>query len=359
MNISHLTLIRNAFVYELQQASVGKAPSIAFIKHHLATQPLVNTDEIFQVLVIGGTNLKKASVRKSGTSVEVLTQVDLPVVPFHTKTDFMQFMEEQIDPRVSVVALNFAFALEPVFINGKLDGKLVVGAKEHAFEGLIGSTVGESIEEHILKARNQKITVTLANDTICLLLAGLNLYSWEEAACGIVGTGLNFAMFLDHTTAINLESGEFTGFELSEEAKEIDKDSRNPKKALLEKEVAGAYLYRHYNYRVRKENIATDSITSTQELNSILADSTHPGYTVATAVMEHSAALVAMQASALMEFKKTSLGFNMSGSLFWKGNGYKEAVERITRELSPEYTASFIHIHNAEIAGAAHLVSGI
>lgn len=354
-----LVEIRDAFLKELQNGKEGKKTSIAFIKHHLATEPLATDGEIFQVLVIGGTNLKKASVRRSGSSIEILSQTEEKIPAFHTKDTFLKYMEEHIDTRVNVLAINFAFALEPAFRDGKLDGKLVVGAKEHNFEGMIDKVVGKTIEDHIKKVRQQQLIVTLANDTICLLLAGLNLYKWEEAACGIVGTGLNFAMFLDHQTAINLESGEFTGFDTSKAVKEIDKSVQKPGQALLEKEVAGGYLYRHYNYLIAEKGIKTDKLSSTEDMNKVLNDSTHPGHAVAEEIRDHSAALVAMQASAIMEFHKADLGFNMSGSLFWKGHGYKEAVEKYTKQLSPDRTASFIHIYNAELSGAAHLVSGI
>lgn len=94
-----------------------------------------------------------------------------------------------------------------------------LGQKNMCFEGLIGEVVGLAIEKKVLEVRQQQIHVGMANDTICLLLSGLTHTWWDHVAAGIVGTGLNFALFLDQHTLVNLESANFSKFEQLPEGK--------------------------------------------------------------------------------------------------------------------------------------------
>jgi hexokinase len=217
--------------------------------------------------------------------------------------------------------------------------------------------IGQRIEEYIKEKQGRDIQVASANDTICLLLSGLIHNGWAHLAAGIVGTGLNFAIFLDETTTVNLESANFKGFPQSEAAKFIDSQSAEPGDALYEKEVSGAYLYRHFNYAVEHTPLKVDPVTSTKELENLLK---HPDPAVAQAakdVLLHSASLVACQIAAILEFCGRDLNFIMQGSLYWKGYKYKETVERLVIDLSPHYHASYEQVLHSDLFGAAKIVA--
>ena len=154
---------------------------------------------------------------------------------------FLNFIEKALRPDITYLALNFAYPMSPVSRDGYLDGNLIMGTKEHSFEGLVGKNIGETIEKYIFDTLKRKIHVAIANDTVCLLLSGLTQYRWNGLVGGIVGTGLNFAIFLDEATIVNLEAANFDKFEQSPEGKLIDQASARPNSALFEKETSGGY----------------------------------------------------------------------------------------------------------------------
>ncbi len=338
-SMSELRQITHAFTKELEAASRGKKTSLAFIRHTTPRTSLVKNNERFQVLVIGGSVYKSACMIKKGDewSIEKVSQGQQPA--FATAQDFLSFLKTMIDPQVHVVGLNFAYPLQPIFENGKLDGIFVSGGKEQTFTGLSGKKVGKEIEDVV----GREMHVSVANDTICLLLSGLTRYPWDHLAAGIVGTGLNFALFTDAHTAINLESGAFHGFSQSEKGRMIDRQSTHPGHALFEKEVSGAYLYQHYQKAIR----------STEVLDCLA----RRGDASAQALFEQSAVLVACQAAGITLWKGHDMTFIMEGSLFWKGWQYKETVEKYVGLLAPGCHASFVSVSDSAVLGAAKLVS--
>lgn len=357
MQINELIQIRDNFLNEMQLAAKGSKTSLPFIKNTLSSQPLVKEGQQFQVLIIGGTIFQQVLLKLTNGEIEIVERNKGMLPSFHDRETFLQFVEEHLYADVEIVAVNFAYAMAPISINGKLDGELVWGSKEHIFTGLIGKNIGEEIEQYVKEKLQRTLHVSVANDTICLLLAGLRTNTWDSYAAGIVGTGLNFALFLDQHTAVNLESAEFDKFPLSEAAQALDKTSAVPGSALLEKEIAGAYLYQKYNIEIKNKEIATAEINKSEDLDIIVQDENHPGYAIALEIMEQSAALIAMQISAIMEYHQKSLTFSMAGSLFWKGYQYRENVGKYVHQLSPTYVANFIKNEDAELYGTAKLVA--
>src|SRR3989344_4179935 len=200
--------------YRMLSDSLTEKTALPFIKHTLAPNPLVKPGEEFQSLTIGGSICQSDRMRIDG-NVHSLNHKVLEQPAFNTEEEFLSYFESLLDPNVRVVALNFAYPLNPVARNGLLDGILVSGSKENTFTGLVGKPVGETIEQYVKQKLDHVIRVSVANDTICLLLSGLTKYRGDELAAGIVGTGLNFAIFLDEHTAVNLEAANFNQFEQS------------------------------------------------------------------------------------------------------------------------------------------------
>lgn len=350
--------VADAFTKELQTAQAGNKTSFAYIPHQFASHPIVKNREMFQVLVIGGSVYRSAIVSKDSTGIHIVSQESGQQPMFDTEATFLQFISEKVDPKVNVVGINFAYALDPVFERGRLDGLMVGGnMKDNAFAGLENKALGTTIEQYMKQKRNQDIVVSAANDTICLLLSGLTQYSWDQVAAGIVGTGMNFAIFTDKNTMINLESAHFDKFELSKEAALVDSASMNKGRALLEKEVAGAFLHKVFNEGVKLRNIQCEPLVSTEQIDDLAENGKGDIKVYANELLDRSASLVAAQVGGITQFLERDTAFVMEGSLFWKGYKYRERVERFVQEMSLEYSVSYIHIPDSGVFGGAKLVA--
>lgn len=352
-----LTQIKNNFVSELQNGVDGTTSSLPFIKHTLASNTLVELGEVFQTLVIGGSFYQKALMKRVNGNIQILEYSQGEQPPFLKEQDLLSFIEQHLDPNVKTVAVNFAYPLKPVTRGDIVDGVLVSGSKENTFDGLVGKTLGETIEQYFKEKHNRELRVAAANDTICLLLSGLIHHGWDNLAAGIVGTGLNFAIFLDKTNVVNLESANFNKFPQTESGRDIDSKSVEPGGAVYEKEVSGAYLYRHFNYVAKKQNLPIEEIKSTKELESLVRHENADIAKLANDILHYSASLVAAQIAAIMEFCKRDIVFIMQGSLYWKGYNYKETVEKLVVELCPTYRATYENVLHSDLFGAAKLVA--
>lgn len=348
-----LSEIKDNFLQELTNSSQGKHTSLPYILNTIPSHPLVAKSEKFQILVIGGTYFCNASCVFENKKVQIISSRTGEQPTFTDEESFLSFVSNQLDEGITVLALNFAYPLNPIFSNNKLDGVLLNGTKENTFNGLVDKQIGQGIEQYCA-GKGKKISVAVANDTICLLLSGLTQFDSDSLAAGVIGTGLNFAFFADKKTAINLESANFDKFELSEEAHIIDQHTTNPGRALFEKEVAGKYLYQHYNLILQKRGVDFSPITTTEQLDTIAKEEgTHSW--LARELFKKSASLVACQIAAILDFQKKDLNFIMEGSLFWQHQNYLSYVQDTVRQLT-QYSASFTAVDNSSVLGAAMLV---
>jgi hexokinase len=350
-----LVSLKNAFINALHNASVGQKSSIAFIKNPLQ----ISTYEYFtcfQSLCVGGSIFEVADVHIRNGKIELKNYSKKPLPVIKDKDTLFKLISGVVSQDTQLVGMNFAYPLQPVIRDSVLDGVLLRGTKEHTFTGLVNKQVGKEIENYFLETEKKKITCVVANDTVCLVLAGLQKYKWKELVGGIVGTGTNFGFFLDKGTVVNLESGNFNDFVHSESLGYVDAISGNKGQQLFEKEVAGGYLYQHYNYYIRKFRIHSPEVASTEMLNEIAETTTHPGYTIACELLERSASMIAAQIVALHTFKKNKLCIVMEGSLYWKGHHYKEWVDEYVHRLGvPSSSISLTKVENSSVHGAAYL----
>lgn len=357
MDNKTLALIKRNFVKELEAGKTRRKTSLPFIRHALSLAPKVKKGETFQVLRIGGSIYQNALVKRINGKVTIVQSHQRPLPVFTSKDVFLSFIDKTLNKDVDHLAMNFAYPMEPVSRDGYLDGKLIAGTKEHAFGGLVGHLVGETVEKHVRDTHHRSIHVALANDTVCLLLSGLTQFSWQGLVGGIIGTGLNFAIFLDEETIVNLESANFDKFPQSNEGKLIDKASARPKTALFEKETSGGYLYQHFNIRLQKEGLDFPDIKSTKEMDAIAFRDIPLVSLLAREVSDHSSSLVACQIAGIADFYKRDCTVVIEGSLFWKGWRYKENVSVTVRQLVPQYQVSFVFIEESGVLGAAKLIS--
>lgn len=352
--------IRDNFVKELTLASQGKKTSLAFIKNPIPQKPLVEDGEIFQVMVIGASILEKALVCKKRNKIIILSKQNEVLPLFKTKKIFFFFFEKHVDPKVKFIGLNFAFPLEPKQRNGVLDGILIRSTKEHQFDGLLNELVGEGLENSLVLNSNRSIKVAVANDAVCLLLAGLQMEKWKKIAGGIIGTGTNLCFFPDKNTVVNLESGNFNKFKNTGTGKRINKQSTEIDAYLFEKEVAGAYLFQHYNFLMKPLKLTGQPLCSTQELSKLAEKNIENESLTARKLFKRSASLAACQIAGIYHFlEHDQLTFIMEGTLFWEGWKYREMVENYLEKLDvPQYGVKFKHIENSGISGGARIVVG-
>jgi hypothetical protein len=384
MEFTQLVTLKQQFTQALVQASKDEPSSISFIKHTVPS-PIVRAGETFQVLVIGGSVFRKALVRKEHIGVTILQKEEQPQPAFTSKDRFLSFINQHLAPSVSTVAVNFAYPLEPcvrenvyrlpqhrvqLYSEEKLtssaqhapqqavmDGKLIAGTKENLFEGLVGQYIGEEIEKHIKSMQGRDVAIAVANDVICLLFSGITLAHQKQLVGAIMGTGTNMTFFHEGN-AINTESGNFDGFMPSEECLTIDKMSSVPGKALFEKETSGAYLYQQYNLLLQKQHLPYPPLTSTKDLKMLAGNNTVPRTAdIARELIKKSAGMFAAQIAGVAAWKQSDITLIMEGSFFWKNNIYKQHVEHMLKELSPNFTVAIVHIENSPILGGAALVA--
>lgn len=357
MQFTDYQTITHSFTKELEDAARGKKTSFPFIRHQLALEPKVKKGELFQVLRIGGSIYQNALVKRINGKIAIVKSTQRPLPIFTSEEVFLHFIDKVLDKDADHLALNFAYPMKPGSRDGYLDGKLLAGTKEHTFEGLVGKYVGETIEHYIKDKRGREIHVALANDTVCLLLSGLTQFRWQGLVGGIVGTGLNFAIFLDEHTIVNLESANFDKFPQSPEGKLIDRGSARPGSALFEKETSGGYLYQHFNLSLHKKGLDFPDVHSTKDMDQIAYKNLPEVSDLARKVSNHSSSLIACQVAGISNFYKRDCTFVIEGSLFWKGWSYKENVGVLTRQLSPLNQVSFVFVEESGVLGAAKLIS--
>lgn len=355
MTLNELQKITDSFVQEITLAANGQPSSLPYIVHTTPTQPLIEEGQDFQVIVVGGSVYQNAICAFNNGKVDIksVSQGNKPV--FETKEEFLTFIDEHLNANTSVMALNFAYPMQPVFKNNVLDGILMRGTKENSFEGLVGEAVGETIQNHVKATKNRDIIVSVANDAICTLLSGLTMYQAEEVAHGIVGTGVNFAYFVEPGKPVNLEAANFDKFPQSEIAKLVDSKSTNPGSALFEKEISGAYLYQHFNAYAETHGLS-DHIDSTKDLDIFAKTCNGSGLCEFTQeLLDRAAAYVAVMAAAISKAKQRDMKMIMAGSLFWKAWNFHNTVEYYTAKLTP-HNVEFIAIEHCEVLGAAKLL---
>ncbi len=348
-----LDQIADNWSVELAQAEAGEKTSLVFAKHQIQT--IGGREEKGLVIVVGGSNLIVAEILRKDGVLEILSYEKSRLPVLETKEQLFGILTAKIPQEISKLALNFAYPLDPFSRGSFLDGVLIAPSKEHKLEGLVGRPVGQELEEFLQQNYARKVEIVVANDTVCLVLAGLSRSQPNSLAGGIVGTGFNFGLFIDQETVVNLESANFDKFEQTETGKKITEQSNNPNKGKYEKEISGAYLFEHYNILARDAGL--EPVESTNDMNTI-ARSESKSAEIAQRLFNRSASLVAAQIAGIYRFKQTNqLSLVMEGSMFWNGWNYKNLVYDNLRDL--DVTLNHLQVFKIErsyLLGAAELI---
>jgi hexokinase len=362
----YLSISQN-FARELSLASQGKTTSVPFIKNILPEYPLVQSNQIFQTFVIGGTYGVMVVVKlNEDKKFAILKQKTFTPLPkFATKDDFLAFIEANLDPQTAAIGINFAYNLIPVVGEmGELDGIMNQGdTKGHAFQGLQQEQVGKTITAYLKETTNRDIVTTVANDSVCLITSGLEKDTdRENLIATIAGTGYNIAIFLDNNTVVNLQASDFTGFTQTSTGKVVDSESKNTGEQLYNKEVAAGDLFKHYNVLIPLLHLKTPPLQLSEELSWLAQKGIGIESQVARELLERSASLIAAQLAGIYIFKGRPLGLTCitQGSLFLKGSDYISNIQSQLETLGVSRNAfEFKKIKNSDVLGVIKLITGI
>lgn len=361
LSSQELLSIKYNFIQEIQRASEGKESSVSFLRHTIPQSSPLKDEEIFQVMTIGGSIFKTALVKKKESECVILSEKNDAIPPFGSDQIFLAFIASHLDPSITYLSLNLAYPLQPTFKNNLLDGILLHGTKEHTFIGLTGKVIGAGVEEYVNQIQQRTIKVTVANDTVCLFLSDVSKRTWSNTVAGIIGTGTNYAFGINNKV-INLECGHFDQFDQTASGKLVDANSINPGKQLIEKEIAGAYLFQHFNIHAKENNIDI-VLRSTKELSALAENNDGEASYLAQTIMERSASFAACQIAGIIEFKQqTNPGhftFVMEGGLFWEGWNYKAFLEKYLKILGIDKLIKFSPVRHHSIRGGIKLLTGL
>ncbi len=351
--------IKSTFHLELVLASEGKPLSLSYLRHPLPERPLI-TEGKMQAIVIGGTNYEFSTVKIARNNQRFIHRKKPKGGPFDTVNALFGFIQARLEPDMDAIGINIAFPLEPAMgAHGELDGKLIQGTKKHALAGANGIEVGQRVNAMYQVKFHKDIPVTVANDTICLALAG----NGDEDGGVIIGTGFNMSLREQQgmeKVYVNLESGNFDYFRADTILEKIDKASENPGNNRFEKMLSGPYLPLHFNLIASQRKLLVPRTTSSKRLTDWAINSETDAGTLAQALFERSASLVASQIAGLYEFRgrpetMTLIG---EGSLFREGWCYEENIQHRLDLLNvPKGAIHFKEIQDSTIQGTIGLLT--
>lgn len=361
-SLETLRSIRDNFKIELHMASNARltqtenTTSLPFYTDKFVIPPSLVTDgELFQVVVLGGTDEQRAICKKIGNSVEIVELTPKqPLAKMQTMEDFHQYLYGAIDPQVNVVTVNIANTLKQYFDGRKLDGIITEfdDSRSLAVPQLIGKVFGNEIEKIVNETRENPITVSVAGDGYCQILSAYPEYDPENVAFGVVGTGYNLGFLYDFETFVNLDAATFNKFPMDALTRKLGEKYGWP----FGKAVNGTHLYKHFNAAIERRELDFSPISSTLELSLVSQNQIPQVSEIAQAYINRAAQLVACQAAGLTDFKGQNMVFVMDGSVFWKGNRFKEMTESTVAQLTNK-KIQFLYIPNVAVMGAAKLVT--
>ena len=179
--------IKQNFLEELTIASQGYPSSISYIRHLLPEKPIIR-EGIVQGIVIGGTNFDIVTIEIDAKGNKEIVSRQKGIIPqFDSKETFLVFIEEHFNLKADGCAINLGFPMMPEKGKyGEIDSKILYGVKEHAFHGLGGIPIGQFLRENL----KRDIPLSVANDTVCLSLAGTG----NEDGGFVLGSGINMAI---------------------------------------------------------------------------------------------------------------------------------------------------------------------
>ena len=156
MQLSQLQTIADNFYKELKDAQAGKKTSLPFIRHQLSLTPKVKRARCFRYSD-RRVDLPKCAGQRINGKIAIERSVQQPLPVFKTEDMFSLLHRPGTGYiRGPIWRSTLPTPMTPLARDGYLDGTLVSGSKEHAFDGLVGHAVGDSIERYIKDKQNAR-----------------------------------------------------------------------------------------------------------------------------------------------------------------------------------------------------------
>ena len=248
------------FASQMQAGLTGKKSSLLMIPAYISLKVNLPKDEEVIAIDAGGTNLRVGSMRIKNGSLTITNFNKYPMPGAKTaitKDEFFNKLADYLEPVTDLSdKIGFCFSY-PVEILPNCDGRILSLTKEIRIEDGVGAILGESLNE-VFRARGKKEKrIVVLNDTVATLLGGIssNDKEYENYIGYILGTGTNTAYMESCVNitknaeiikrsgqmVINMESGNYDGFDHGVFDAELDLDSKEPGSYKMEKMISGAY----------------------------------------------------------------------------------------------------------------------
>jgi hexokinase len=337
------------------------------------------TDGEILVVDLGGTRCRAVMVRACSGHLTLMGDPivdDLPVVrgaplPKATFLSTQVALAARTTKGHAACPLGYCFSY-PATSRSDGDATLIRWTKEVFVPDTEGYPVGEPLREALQAHNISCSSVTVINDTVAALLAGLTDGYTDEILGLIVGTGTNLAIRIPpedipkfpselswaDLVPVNLESGNFTPRCLNDMDNTLNDASDDPKHQRFEKAVSGAYLGRLLAAASPQSDF--DPEDGSQGVVA-LAQSNREGAQIARTILVRSASLVAASLAGAIYRSGTAqrrVRVVAEGGLYWGAPGYADNVSKIlaqllqTLELS-KVVCEVIQVPNANLLGTA------
>lgn len=336
---------------------------------------------------LGGSNLRAGLARRAGGRTEWLRGPVERSMPWRKNAPLArdEFLEIQTDLLASLGCrvehpLGYCFSY-PATATRDRDAVLLDWTKGIDVPGTRGKRVGAMLAAYLRRRTDAGVgRVTVVNDTVAALFAGL-ARGGPGARLGLVaGTGTNMAAFvhppfipkLDRSAhaggmmPVNLESGNFHPPHLTDWDRIVDAASENPGRQRFEKAVSGLYLSRIFKAVFPESSL--DAAAGAKGLIDMCQQAGR-GHERETARMIYirsarlAAAALCGLVHLLLEFQsERQVLVTAEGALFYSrlddGTSYASIVESTSRMLLEKLgrngvTLSIVRIRDANLLGAA------
>lgn len=341
------------------------------------------------VFDLGGTNFRAATV-KIGEKAEVLNQTEKKFTamkdPKYTREDLFEAIH-QVSSGLKIkdgcgIGYCFSYPAKSM-VDG--DGELVSWSKGVTIANMIGKPVGKTLVEYLNARRDEKFgKITVVNDTITSLFAGLTNAGYDAYIGLIVGTGTNMATFFPSTsipkiasikdwsgdTPVNLETGNFKPKFLLPCDDAVDAASENKGAQRFEKAVSGMYIGRIFREMFPNDGLAENFdagnvghiLRNPSQFSEAYVETAYNIYVRSAKLVAASIAGLVMRLKAATPSVRRVM-LLAEGTMFWSNEIYKDAiyaniVDDTLKELLPKVglgnmTITIDRIENANLIGAA------
>ncbi len=206
-------------------------------------------------------------VSAGGTNVKIFKRDELigrfEIHNLETGMELVDQICQYLPNDITSLAIALAFPLDYILTGDQIDVKIIRNVKGHNLSDILNLDLNQIFRKKLVHLQDLQII----NDATSLMY---EKHIKTQATAGLIlGTGFNATIVYDGQI-VNLEAGNFDKFDFSKTTQFIDQASDNPGQQILEKEIAGKYLFSHYNLIKEKEVFET-----TEEMFNEIDDLTH------------------------------------------------------------------------------------